>query len=71
MKFCQPCLPFSWLTFRHPQESVILGLKFTSLGPIGLDLENEGLWKEQKAHFSSKEGVLGYHCYFTFSQSGI
>ena len=71
MKSCQLCLSFSWLTFRRPQESEILGLKSNSLGPIGLDLENEGLWEEQKAHFSSKEGVLGYHCHFTFSQRGI
>ena len=71
MKSCQLCLSFSWLTFRHPQESEILGLKSTSLGPIGLDLENEGLWEEQKAHFSSKEGVLGYHSHFTVSQRGI
>lgn len=41
MKSCQLCLS-SWLTFRHPQESEILGLTSTSLGPIGFNLENEG-----------------------------
>ena len=71
MKSCQLCLSFSWLTFRRPQDSEILGLKSTSLGPFGLNLENEGLWEEQKAHFSSEEGVLGYHSHFTVSQRGI
>lgn len=47
MKSCQLCLS-SWLTFRHPQESEILGLTSTSLGPIGLNLENEGCGRKKK-----------------------